>query len=197
MHARRHETMVRILSFAAVAVMAAALVVTPSFAEEEGTAKPMGPGGPNGRSKPPSAAAPAKGAPSGITVARSTPVSSAVNVHDKTLEQCAIQTMLPQLIAEKNPDVQLSDKRGGSYLDLRIVDIHAPNGGVFSGPKWITVEGKLLSGKTVKGDFVAKETSMGSATACGMLSKVMAALAGDIAEWVRNPSRNARLGSAR
>jgi hypothetical protein len=196
MNARRHPTMSRFfLLVAATMIAGTTAFVRPSIAEDaaDGTAKPMGPGGPNGRSKPPSA----KSAPAGITVARSTPISASVNVHDKTLEQCNLQTMLPQLISEKNADVQLSDKHGATHLDLRIVDIHAPSGGVFSGPKWVTVEGKLMAGKTVKGDFVAKETSMGSATACGMLSKVMAALAGDIAEWVRSPAKDARLGGAR
>ena len=73
----------------------------------------------------------------------------------------------------------------------------APSGGWFSGPKWITVEGKLLHGKTVKGSFIAKETSMASATACGMLSKVITVLAADIAYWMQNPTKNATLGSAR
>lgn len=133
----------------------------------------------------------------GIHLTRSTPVSKTVNVHDKVLSQCAIQTMLPQMIADRAPGVTLVDKAGGNRLELKIVDIHAPNGGWFSGPKWITVEGRLLAGGTLKGNFIAKETSMASATACGMLQKVMSVLAGDIAVWLDHPARNSRLGSAR
>jgi hypothetical protein len=177
-----------------------ALIGTSAFAEDaaSGTAPaPMGPGGPTGRSKPHTAAAKPAPAPSGIQLARKTPVAGGVNVHDKVLSECNIETMLPQMIAEHNSEVKLVDSAGGTHLELKIVDIHAPNGGLFSGPKWITVEGKLVSGKTVKGDFTAKQSSMASATACGMLSKVMVVMAGDIATWLNNPSKGARLGTAR
>jgi len=158
--------------------------------------KPMGPGGPTGRSKPHGSES-AKAAPSGIQLSRRTTVASGVNVHDKVLQECNLETMLPQLIAERNSEVHLVDTAGGTHLELRIVDVHAPNGGVFSGPKWLTVEGKLVSGKGVTGDFVAKESSMASATACGMLSKVMTVMAGDIATWLQSPTKGARLGHAR
>jgi hypothetical protein len=126
-----------------------------------------------------------------------TPVAPSVRVHDKVLEECRLQSLLPQTIADRNSDVVLTEAGGSKRLDLEIVDIHAPSGGWFSGPKWITVEGRLLHGKTVQGSFVAKETSMASATACGMLSKVITVLAGDIASWLQNPTNNAKLGNAR
>jgi hypothetical protein len=160
--------------------------------------KPMGPGGPSGRSKPPSAPTPQQAVHVGkIQLNRRTPVSSTVNVHDKVLDQCDIETMLPQLIAERNADVTLVDVAKGTRLELKILDIHAPNGGVFSGPKWIEVEGRLYSGKTLQGDFMARQTSMASATACGMLQKVMLVIADDVAGWLRHPSRGAKLGRVR
>lgn len=172
----------------------------PGLAEDPADAapavtKPVGPGGPKATGKPGAPGKPA--AARGIQLARSTPVSSGVHVHDKVLQECRLQTMLPQMIAERSPAVTVVDSPGANRLELRIVDIHAPSGGWFSGPKWITVEGKLLQGKTVKGDFIAKETSMASATACGMLHKVMLVLAADIAAWLENPSRGARLRHAR
>ena len=166
-----------------------AFLAAPAFAEDDAR-KPMGPGGPDGRSKP----AASKASSSSIHLARTTPLSAAVRAHDKVLEGCKLQTMLPQLIAERSSDVVLDDRAGGTRLELIITDVHAPSGGVFSGPKWITVEGKLVSGKTVKGDFLVKETSMASATACGMLTKVMTVIADDIAAWLRSPSKGARLG---
>src|SRR5262249_30609072 len=138
----------------------------------------------------------AAAAPKGIYLSPVTPVADSVHVHDKVLEECKLQSLLPQSIAERNSKVVLSDGKGSSKLDIRIVAIHAPSGGFFSGPKWVTVEGKLYEGKAVKGSFVAKETSMASATACGMLTKVITVLAGDIAYWIDNPSKNANLGSA-
>jgi hypothetical protein len=145
-------------------------------------------------SKPKSSKAPVS---RGIHLSPVTPVAPAVHVHDKVLQECRLQSLLPQSIADRNSDIVLTEAGGSQRLDLKIVDIHAPSGGWFSGPKWITVEGRLLQGKTVKGSFIAKETSMASATACGMLSKVITVLAADIVYWLQNPTKNATLGSAR
>lgn len=177
-----------------VLVVATALVLatTAPVSAEDGKPGRIGPGA------PPADAAPAAKAPAKtIHLAPTTPVGAAVHVHQKTLDECRIQTLLPQSIAEKATGVELTTKPGAATLQLTIVDVHAPSGGWFSGPKWITVEGKLLQGKTVKGDFVAKETSMASASACGMLSKVIVVLAADIAAWLENPTKDAKLGSAR
>ncbi|HEY2773015.1 MAG TPA: hypothetical protein VGK20_03060 [Candidatus Binatia bacterium] len=156
----------------------------------------IGPGSPASHAKSSAKSAKAAPAAKGIHLSPVTPVASSVNVHPQVLSECKLQTALPQQIAEKNSEIVLSDAPGAETLELRIVDIHAPNGGWFSGPKWVTVDGKLMAGKTVKGSFTAKETSMASATACGMLSKVIAVMAGDIAEWVKNPTKNGTLGGA-
>lgn len=158
-------------------------------------AKPLGPGAVP--AKKPAAKAAAAAAAKGIHLSPITPVSPSVHVHEKVLAECRLQTLLPQLIAERNTDIVLSDAPGGQKLELKIVDIHAPSGGWFSGPKWVTVEGRLLQGKTVKASFIAKETSMASATACGMLQKVVTVLASDIAGWLQNPQKGSTLGSAR
>jgi hypothetical protein len=205
-----------------LSVLFASLLAIPHavLAQEGATDAPVktnkvGPGGPAPADalRPPApadAAKPAEPAPpaarpksSNAPVSKSihlspvTPVAPSVRVHDKVLQECRLQSLLPQTIAERNSDIVLTEAGGSQRLDLEIVDIHAPSGGWFSGPKWITVEGKLLQGKTVKGSFIAKETSMASATACGMLSKVITVLAGDIVYWLQNPTKNATLGSAR
>lgn len=164
-----------------------------------GTAADAKPTGPAGEAKP---AAPAKAkskapAAKGIHVAPVTPVAPSVRVHEKVLDQCRLQSLLPETLAQHNSEVVLAEGSGAMKLELTIIDIHAPSGGVFSGPKWMTVEGRLLQGKTVKGTFVAKETSMASASACGMLHKVTVVLAADIAAWLRDPQKGSKLGSAR
>jgi hypothetical protein len=99
-------------------------------------------------SKPKSSKAPVA---KGIHLSPVTPVAPSVHVHDKVLQECRLQSLLPQSIADRNSDIVLTEAGGSQRLDLKIVDIHAPSGGWFSGPKWITVEGRLLQGKTVKG----------------------------------------------
>jgi hypothetical protein len=133
----------------------------------------------------------------GTVLSPITRIGAEVEVSDKVLEDCRVRTMLPQAIAERTSKVKLTDGIGTQKLELRIVDVHAPRGGFFSGPKWITVEGKLYAGKTLKGSFIAKETSMAGTTGCGMLAKVMNVLAADIVAWLDRPSRNSILGDAR
>lgn len=159
--------------------------------------KPAGPAGPAGPAakkpvakKPSAKAAPAKG----IQLSRTTPLEPGINVHPEVLSECMIQTKLPQWIADRAPSVTLVDKAGGpNRLELKILDIHAPNGGMFSGPKWLVVEGRLFSGGVQKGNFTEKLSSMASTTACGMLDKVMRAMAADIAGWIAHPTKNATL----
>lgn len=182
----------------AVARPARAEETPPPTTESAPATKGIGPGAPPAPpAKAKGKAAKAEPASKGIQVVRKATVAPSVNVHDNVLTQCQLETKLPEMIAQRNPSVTLSDSPSGTRLELRIVDIHAPNGGWFSGPKWMTVEGKLYAGKTLKGDFLAKQTSMASATACGMLDKVMTVMAGDIAAWLNNPTKGARLGSAR
>lgn len=155
-------------------------------------AKPAGPAGPAGPSaKKPAAKAPAA---KGIQLSRSAALAQGIDVHPEVLSECMIQTKLPQLIADHASSVTLVDKAGGpNRLELKIVDIHAPNGGMFSGPKWLVVEGRLFSGGAQKGNFTVRESSMASATACGMLDKVMRVMAVDIADWIAHPTKNATL----
>ncbi|MFN2426354.1 MAG: hypothetical protein ABR587_07900 [Candidatus Binatia bacterium] len=133
----------------------------------------------------------------GIHIAPVVPLAQTVNVHGKVLGQCQPQVMLPLLIAERHPEVVVSDAQGGTRLELAIVDIHAPSGGLFSGSKGMTVEGVLIEGNTVLGTFVARRTSMASTATCGMLAKVSIVLATDIARWLYQPGHDSRLGQAR
>ena len=210
MHAGRHTVLRLLVGFGLVLALvpraiaqddpAAGAAAAQAPPEAAPPTQKIGPGAPPAapRSPAPPAKAKAKAAPAkGIHLSPVTPLAKTVNVHPKVLEECQLQSLLPQSIAERNPDVVLSDGAGAMKLELKIVDIHAPSGGFFSGPKWVTVDGRLMQGKTLKGSFVAKESSMGSATACGMLRKVIVVMAGDIAEWLHNPTKDAHLGRAR
>jgi hypothetical protein len=165
--------------------------------EAPAATKGIGPGAPPAKAKTKGKAAKAEAPSKGIQVVRKATIASTVNVHANTVSECQLETKLSEMIAQRNPNVTVVDSPTGTHLELKIVDIHAPSGGWFSGPKWMTVEGKLYAGKTLKGDFLARQTSMASATACGMLDKVMVVMAGDIAGWLNNPTKGARLGSAR
>lgn len=185
---------------AAPAAATAPAPAEPAAASAEATApiaKPAGPAGPAGppARKPVAKTPSSKTVPTkGIQLSRTAPLEPGINVHPEVLRECRIQTKLPQWIADRAPSVTLVDKAGGpNRLELKILDIHAPNGGMFSGPKWLVVEGRLFSGGVQKGNFTEKLSSMASTTACGMLDKVMRAMAVDIAGWIAHPTKNATL----
>jgi hypothetical protein len=195
--------LVSALRIAAVALMlaysggAAAQDASGSSAAEPPPETPAPKSAPAPKKKAPASKKVTKPTPRGIYLSPITPVSPLVNVHDKVLLECRVQSELPQAIAARSYDVTMTEGTGAMKLDLRIIDVHAPSGGIFTGPKWITVEGRLIQGKTIKGSFIAKESSMASMSACGMLTKVIAVLADDIVAWLRHPAHDSNLGGAR
>ena len=140
-----------------------------------------------------------------VSVSSSTPYASDAAVPAKVKDECAFETRLPQAIAE-NGDVALVEgkvsRTKGRSLELAIHGIHAPGGGVFSGPKWATVRGKLRTGGKVIGSFRAKRYSTGGAFGgftgtCGILNRIANAMGQDIAAFIESPSMGAKLGDAK
>ena len=75
--------------------------------------------------------------------------------------------------------------------------MHALGGGPFSGPKWMTVEGKLYDKGKLIGSFRAKRLSTAVKSTCGTLARISQAIGQDIAAWLQAPSMDAELGDAR
>jgi len=127
-----------------------------------------------------------------------------VEVPGPVKEECALDTRVPGFIKSSGGDVVLVDKfsKSGRRLELSITEIHAPGGGIFTGPKWMTVVGKLHNGGKLEGSFRAKRFSGGGAFAsfkgtCAIIGRAAKAIGQDIAGWLNAPSMNAELGDAR
>jgi hypothetical protein len=113
--------------------------------------------------------------------------------------ECQLQTLVPQGVQQASSEVTLVDApaKGGRWLELTISEVHAPGGGPFSGPKWMTVTGTLHDrGKTI-GSFRAKRVTTGVRSTCGSLQKIAQVIGQDIAGWLAAPSMNAEIGDAR
>lgn len=118
---------------------------------------------------------------------------------DKVQQECQLQTLVPQGVQQSGVDVQLVDKpsKGARYLELTISEVHAPGGGPFSGPKWMTVQGKLYDKGKVIGTVRAKRVTTGMKSTCGSLAKLARVIGQDLAGWLAAPSMNAEIGDAR
>lgn len=136
-----------------------------------------------------------------VKVLRTIPFSSDAKVRQTVMDQCGLQTALPQFLDEYSDRVELVDGlpgKGARILELTITNVRAAGGGWLSGPKWITVEGVLRENGREIGNFTAKRITIGylQFTACGSARRCAKAIGKDIAEWLENPQPGSRLGSA-
>ena len=121
--------------------------------------------------------------------------------------ECDLQTKIPNYVfAEAKGEIEglsFVDKPGaGRTLSLAIKGVAGAGGGAWSGPKQVTIEGKLLEKNKVVGSFVATRFSGGGAFGaykgtCKILDRCAKALGKDVAGWLMEPTMNARLGDAR
>lgn len=124
---------------------------------------------------------------------------------EKVRAECELQTRIPAFVQEFGTDVELVDRlntKSGRALALSITEVHAPGGGAFSGPKWMTVHGKLYDGGKLVGTFRAKRFSSGGAFAvfkgtCDILGRCAKVIGQDVAQWLREPTMDAEIGDAR
>jgi len=146
------------------------------------------------------------GAASGesVQVAPRAPFAEGSRATAAVKEQCGLETKVPALVAEASSLAALAEGETGSearVLSLRITEVQAPGGGMFSGPKWLEVSGTLREGGRDVASFRAKRLTtggpFGGGGTCGMLGKCAQAIAGDVALWLESPTPGAELGDAR
>ena len=121
--------------------------------------------------------------------------------------ECDLETKIPNYVfAQAKGEIQgltFADKPGaGRTLSMTIKSVAGAGGGAWSGPKQVTIEGKLMEQKKVVGSFVATRFSGGGAFGaykgtCKILDRCAKALGKDVAGWLLEPTMNARLGDAR
>jgi hypothetical protein len=134
-------------------------------------------------------------------VARSIEIASTAGATGAVQQECQLQTRVPAAIAQAGIDIEVVDtpNKSGRWLELEITEVHAPGGGPFSGPKWMSVTGKLHQAGQVLGSFRAKRLSTGGFVqgTCATLGRCAQAIGRDIAAWLKAPTMDAELGDAR
>lgn len=116
--------------------------------------------------------------------------------------ECTWNTTMPQYLAKKSDGrVQVAEKNIDAAADRKLMlvatHLHVIGGGGWTGPKWLTLEGKLLEKGKLIGNFEARrQTIGGSLKTCGTLDSLSEEIGDDIVEWLKNPGLNAKLGNA-
>jgi hypothetical protein len=139
-----------------------------------------------------------------VKVLRVVPIAEKARVPQKVRSECGLQDKVPAFLSNYARNVELVDRELGTrgrILELHIGDVHAPGGGAFSGPKWMTVTGVLRENGREVGSFTAKRFSGGGMFGaykgtCAIVERCARAIGKDIAGWLRSPRDGARLGDA-
>lgn len=127
------------------------------------------------------------------------------DVRQAVVDECALQTKIPVFLSKySKKSVTLVDgdlSMEGRRLELSITNAFASGGGAWSGAKSVTVKGQLFDGDVVIGDFVATRYSTGGffggfKGTCSIVGRCGKAIAKDISQWLKNPTKGAALGDA-
>lgn len=135
-----------------------------------------------------------------IRVLKHTPKSEHIVIPHKVKQECGnLGYNLPASLAQNFKGVALVKdakalkRKKGKYLEIEIIEVHAPSGGLFSGRKKMVVRGVLYENGKEVGDVTAQRSSMGSFSTCENLAKVEKVLGKDIGRWLHNPRPNTNL----
>ena len=137
------------------------------------------------------------------------PFRKGTHVPAAVLQECDLGPKLSQFIdaaAEDNSsDVMQSanlKKAKGRVLTIEIVNVHGTGGGAYSGAKSVAIEGTLKEKGKVIGTFTGSRYSGGGfwggfKGTCSILGRCVKALGNDVAIWLENPYKGAKLGDSK
>jgi len=117
-------------------------------------------------------------------------------------KECNWNTTMPRYLAEESKGRVIvaenkSNTNTGKRLELVATNLHTLGGGGWTGPKWLVLEGKLMDGDKLLGNFeVRRQTIGGSFRGCSTLESLSEEISDDILEWLKEPGLNAKLGDA-
>jgi len=138
-----------------------------------------------------------------VKVLRSIPFAENSGASGNVQSQCELQTKVPSFLGQYASNVELVDELGssGRVLELTISNVQASGGGAFSGAKFLTVTGVLRENGKRIGNFTATRYSGGGAFGgfkgtCAIIGRCAKTIGRDIANWLKSPSKDARLGNA-
>ncbi|NOQ35507.1 MAG: hypothetical protein GQ569_06380 [Methylococcaceae bacterium] len=122
-------------------------------------------------------------------------------VRDAVKNECNLKEKLTSYI-KKNIDGQyniVENSMNAAVLEIEISEAHGNSGGAWSGSKMVMIKGELKRGGQLISSFKAKRFSGGGMFAgfkgtCAILGRCVRTLGKDVAKWLENPTKNARLG---
>lgn len=136
------------------------------------------------------------------------PFRKGTHVPTAVRQECALGLNLSKFIdsAADDHDYNIQQKAElkkakGRVLDIEITEVYGLGGGAYSGHKSVSIQGTLKDNGKVVGSFTGKRYSGGGfwggfKGTCSILGRCVKALGNDVALWLENPYKDARLGDA-
>lgn len=143
-----------------------------------------------------------------ITVQKTMPFKKGIAITKAVRVKCRLPEKLSifvQKYSKKSADIKVVDGSlkdiEGKVLDIKIINVHGPGGGAYTGAKYVAVEGKLMENGKVISSFIGARYSGGGfyggfKGTCSILGRCVKAIGKDVAKWLRDPKDGARLGDA-
>ena len=138
-----------------------------------------------------------------ITISKSIPFAEDSGASDAVKAECKFETRVPEYIkkeAKRDIDVVLSkdplDAAEGKVLFLEVSNMFGLGGGAYSGSKSAIVSGELKENGDVVGSVqVRRRSIMGMMPGtCSIMKRIAKKIGKDYAEWLQEPTMDARLG---
>ncbi len=139
-----------------------------------------------------------------VVMLSAVPYAEDAIVRSAVREECRLETRVAEyIVAASGGAVSTVDKLTGngraSVLEVEIADA-TESGNAFAGRhKSLTLQGELRENGKVVGSFRARRSTMGGVfggyrSNCSFLARCAKTLGQDVAQWLRNPTMNAKLG---
>jgi hypothetical protein len=145
-----------------------------------------------------------------LSLQKTAPFAKELSVPDAVRDKCELETKVvdfTESFAKDDFDTIMlvssaSASTPGKALAITITDLSGAAGGAWSGPKHLTIGGTLWQDGKVLGTFTAtRVTTCGAFSGyqgtCSLLRRCAKVLGKDVAGWLKNPSKNAKLGETR
>src|SRR5574337_1437743 len=145
-----------------------------------------------------------------LSLQRTAPFDRKLVIPAPVRSECRLETKMIDFIESfAGPDFDkialvdaASSATPGKALAITITEVSVEGGGAWSGPKHMTIEGTLWQDGHVAGTFKATRFSGGGAWGaykgtCSLLGRCAKTLGRDVADWLKNPALDSRLGDAK
>jgi hypothetical protein len=138
-----------------------------------------------------------------LTVSKSIPFAEDSGASEDIKNECKFETRLPEYLkkeAKRTFDIVLStdplEDAEGKTLSLIIANMYGLGGGAWSGSKSAIVNGELKeNGEVIASMSLRRHSIMGMAPGtCSILKRISKKMGEDIAEWLEDPTMDAKLG---